>query len=388
MNRRTLLQASLWSAVLAALVAACSVDRDVERDGGYHPSGFERDGAAEFHGTHLRDRGYPLGECRLCHGDDYAGGPVGVSCQTAGCHTEGVEHCTTCHAGGEAPPEPTSGGHPAHPFACKDCHHVPTSARESAHPDGEIQVTMTGLATAEGMAPTWSAEDRRCQSTYCHGGESPVWDTPTAALECDACHGAPPDSHARFPVAPAPAGCTPCHPAADSPRHLDGAIDFVEPTCAQCHGKTPDGAPPPALDGSTSPSSPGVGAHARHLDAGLSDRIGRAAACEDCHDVPASMRAEGHLDGAAPADVALSNGDYDPAAASCQVACHWDRDPGPVWTDTSGAAKACDACHDDPPLKTRTGQPHPDVEPKVAVCQLCHTFTPVTHVDGKVDFLQ
>lgn len=388
MNRSRLLEASLWSVLLGALAAACSVERGIDRDGGVHPPGFAREDDPDFHGASLRARGFPLAECRLCHGDDYEGGPVGVSCDQASCHTKGVEWCGTCHEGGKAPPEPVTGGHPAHPFDCGDCHRVPRSAREYRHPNGAVEVAPTGLAEAQDHSPAWDAGERRCQDTYCHGGESPAWDSPPGPLACDACHGAPPASHARFPVAEPPEGCSPCHPIPGDARHLDGKIELLEPSCHQCHGKAPGGAPPPALDGSTSPSSRGVGAHTRHLDTSLGDRIGRAAECGDCHDVPASMRAEGHLDGAAPADVRFFTGDYDPGAGSCVVACHWDRDPGPVWTDTSGAARACDACHGFPPEKTRQGTPHPAVEASQQACLLCHQFTVTTHVDGKVDFLQ
>jgi predicted CxxxxCH...CXXCH cytochrome family protein len=376
----------LWPVLLGTFAAACAIERGIEREGGVHPPGFAGEQDPQFHGTALREAGYPLADCRVCHGDDYAGGPVGFSCNQALCHTQGVEWCGTCHDG-KSPPEPATGAHAAHPFGCDDCHLVPASARENRHTNGEVEVQMNGLAGAQAFEPTWSADQRRCQNTYCHGAESPVWDTPTGTLECESCHATPPDNHARFPLAPAPEGCTPCHPVPGDPDHLDGAIQILEPSCSQCHGKTEDGAPPPALDGSTTPSSRGVGAHVRHLDANLSDRIGRAAECEDCHDIPSSMRADGHLDDSAPADVRFSGGDYDPETGSCVVGCHWDRDPGPVWTDTTGQETACDACHAFPPLKTRAGTPHPAVDASLSTCQLCHQFDVSTHVDGHGDLL-
>lgn len=387
MHRARLLSASLWPVLIATFAAACAIERDIGREGGVHPPGFASEGDPQFHGGHLRETGYEMAECRLCHGDDYGGGPVGVSCNRAGCHVQGVEWCGTCHDG-KAPPEPITGAHKTHPGSCADCHRVPKTAREYRHPNGAVEVEPIGLAQAGGSSPAWSPDQDRCLNTYCHGAESPVWAPPAGPLACDACHGAPPAGHERFPVAAPPAGCSPCHPVPGDARHLDGAVDYLEPSCSQCHGEGERGAPPPALDGSTSPASRGVGAHTRHLDDTLEGRIGRPVACEECHDVPAAMFSEGHMDAAAPADVRFFTGDYDPVTGSCVVGCHWDKDPGPVWTDTGPATTACDGCHAFPPLVTRKGTPHPAVEPSQQVCLLCHQFAVSTHVDGHVDLLQ
>ncbi|MCK6587595.1 MAG: CxxxxCH/CxxCH domain-containing protein [Polyangiaceae bacterium] len=370
----------------AILVAACVVEREVDRDGGVHREGFAEPETANFHGTSLRAEGYPLEGCRLCHGDDYKGGPVGFSCTTSGCHTSGVEWCGTCHQGA-SPPEPSSGAHEAHPGACSDCHPIPKDAREPKHPSGVVDVILSGQALMGGAKAMWDATARRCANTYCHGATSPPWEPLPGSLECGACHAAPPLSHARFPVDPAPEGCASCHPIPPEMQHIDGKIDFIEPSCDTCHGKGEGGAPPPGLDGSTSPSAPGVGAHQSHLDETLANRIGRTVACVTCHDVPASALSPGHLDDGAPADVRFFQGSYDVEARSCVVGCHWDKNPGPVWTDMSGAEKACDACHGFPPVKTRKGTPHPASQPDQLSCISCHSFEIDTHVDGHVDFL-
>ena len=381
-------RSSLLPLLAVVLSAACAVERDIDRDGGVHPGGFAEKGSPDFHGAYLKDNLYPMADCRACHGDDYGGGAVGVSCNTASCHSQGVERCGTCHDG-KTPPEPITGGHLAHAFPCADCHQVPKDARGAAHPDGQTAIFLGGLARKDNPTAAYDPTSRRCVNTYCHGSQSPEWAPATGPLACDACHEAPPAaSHARFPVAPAPEGCEPCHGPAGGPQHLDGDIDLLEPSCSQCHGKDPTGSPPPALNGSTSPSDRGVGAHARHLDATLSDRHGRPLECTQCHTVPASLFAPGHLDAAAPADVLLFKGTYAPDTATCVVGCHWDKDPGPVWTDTSGAARACDGCHGNPPSVTRTGAPHPAVAPTLQACRLCHTFEIPTHVDGNVDFLK
>jgi predicted CxxxxCH...CXXCH cytochrome family protein len=312
---------------------------------------------------------------------------VSSSCNGASCHTRGVEWCGTCH-GGEAGPLPSTGAHAAHADRCDACHPKVVDARQAPHLDGVVDLPFDGLARAGGMEPLWDPSTGRCSDTHCHGPSSPPWPAPHEPLGCDGCHGAPPSSHARWKrVAGSPASCVGCHPVSDGPRHLDGIADLSAPiACDACHGKGPLGAPPVALDGSEDPAMRGSGAHARHLDATLGDRIGRVVACDACHEVPASLGAPGHLDGSAPADVRLWQGTYDATSGACVVGCHWDREPGPLWTDASGAARACDACHGFPPAVTRVGGPHPSTPPEAPACRGCHPFDPATHVDGHVDF--
>lgn len=403
MPRSTLLFSTLSLALLAAMGASCEVKRTVEREGGMHPPAFadvEHQDDPDFHRNYLhreyeKYNTYPLATCRRCHGEDYNGGDSGTSCNTGGCHDHapGVEWCGTCHDN-HAPPEPTSGSHHAHAQGCQNCHHVPTSAREVKHPDGHIEVTLSGLAAKGGLPAQWNAEERRCDNTYCHGNQSPVWESPPAPLPCNTCHESPPANHARFvaSIGEAPDGCALCHPAHDDPRHLDGKIEILEMGCNTCHGSSPDGAPPKGLDGATQASSPSVGAHQRHLDPTLADRMGKPVDCDTCHEVPATVLATGHMDTSAPADVRIWGAMYNPENQTCVVSCHWNKDPGPSWNDTSGAPRQCDGCHGFPPAKTREGVPHPQVEEqqideKIAKCRTCHQFEPATHVDGHMDFL-
>ena len=240
----------MWRIAAACLLAGCANARPSADDGGPHPAGFAEPASPAFHGLWLRANVYPLAFCRGCHGADYGGGAVGVSCTSQSCHTRPVESCDTCHGRGNR------------------------------------------------------------------------------------------------------------------------------------------GAPPPALGDATDPAMRGVGAHQRHLEPALPDRMGRVVACESCHRVPATARDPGHI-GPAPAPVRLAGGGtYDPASLTCVVGCHWDRTPGPRWTDTSGAPRACDGCHAFPPDRTRKGTPHPSVTGEVTVCRSCHPFDPSTHVDGIVELLK
>ncbi len=407
MLRPRILLSALSLALVAAFAGACEETRSVEREGGIHPPGFadlDNPKGPDFHATYLKEQykkqnAFPLATCRKCHGDDYGGGDASFSCNTANCHApNGVEWCGTCH-NGNAPPKPTSGAHGGHilRFGCETCHHVPKDAREIKHPDGQVEITLSGLSAHGGLAATWSAEDQTCTATYCHGDKSPRWDSPVQQLPCDTCHEAPPKNHAQFTasIGPLPDGCAGCHPKHDDPRHLNAQIDVLDMTCAACHGELPDGAPPRGIDGATVASAKTVGAHQRHLDPTLLDRMGKVVECTTCHTVPATVLATGHLDATPPADVSLFGGTYDPASQRCVVACHGDKDPGVVWTDTSGAPRKCDGCHAFPPAKTKDGVPHPQVpadpdlpwEAAVQPCLPCHNFQPATHVDGHVDFL-
>lgn len=380
----------LWFVLCFA--SACVLERDRPNDGGQHPAGWLEPKSDAFHGRWLSSNGYKLEDCQVCHGDDYKGGPVGVGCATSGCHERGPEQCGTCHGilGG---PRPASGAHAAHTTLCSECHAVPAKIRSGGHINGSVEVVFSGLASLKGAAPAWDASARTCSGTYCHVAGSPSWDDPVAAA-CDSCHGDPPASHARF-AAVAPSGsCASCHPAPpDESRHINGALDLRDDlTCVSCHGSASTslgGAPPPALNGSADPSNRGVGAHRRHLDPTIADRIGRVADCNDCHSVPKAVTSQGHLDSSEPADVVLvGQGGYDAASQRCVVACHWDRSPGPSWTDISGAPRACDACHGFPPTVTREGTAHTLSLPEIGACLQCHSFDPTTHVDNHVDFVQ
>lgn len=370
---------------LATLVAACASDRDPVDRGGVHPVGFADPDSAEFHGAALDAAGDPIAECQSCHGQDFGGGAVGVDCGSSGCHDAErgpVTSCTTCH-GSEGSPLPAEAPHPAHAgVACTDCHVVPSTPFEGQHLDGEPTVVFSGLATAAGFEPSWDAATEQCSGAYCHNGATVSWGD--EELGCDACHQAPPDDHARFArVADGPDSCARCHP---SEGHIDGALEVGDPACDSCHGEGTLGAPAPDLAGDVAASDPQVGAHARHLDITLPDRIGKAVACQSCHPVPDSVFSPGHIDEAGPADVQpVLGGTYDPETGRCTVWCHFDRQPGPSWTDDSGAARACDACHAFPPAVTRSGATHPASAPSLSACRECHVFATSTHVDGTVN---
>lgn len=370
------------AALLAAGTPGCDSSRDRPAGEGVHPAGWAVEGDPAFHGPEMVAQGYPFDECRSCHGDDFAGGDVGVSCGGAGCHVDGVDDCAgTCH-GDDQGPLPDTGRHQSHIArvdGCETCHPVPGGFGDGfeggTHINGAIDVTL----------PSWQPAERDCADA-CHFGQSPGWDS-TEALGCDGCHQQSP-THDRFDRLVSEDTCGNCHGGSPDVGHINFQLTIAIDRCDTCHGSGPFGAPPVALDGSSDPTDPGVGAHRRHLDSLLPGRIGKVVPCTRCHQVPGDLFADGHLDSSAPADVRLILGDYDPVTRSCVVSCHFDRDPGPVWTDNSGAELACDACHEFPPTTTRIGTSHPPVDPPVlSECTGCHPFNTTTHVNGEVNFL-
>lgn len=145
-------------------------------------------------------------------------------------------------------------------------------------------------------------------------------------------------------------------------------------SCAVCHGDHAADVQPgdpqaaPGFNGGTDvkgraagdPGATAIGAHALHLTGGL---LGVAVACDECHVVPQTVEAPGHLDdqvvtvkfGAR----ATKNGlqpTYDPATQTCSnTYCHggtpgWRAQPvvNPKWSQGSEAI-VCGACHDLPP---------------------------------------
>jgi len=383
----------------AMLVTSCSEQRSTAGVGGEHPEGWGVPASPAFHAKWLASNSFPLTRCQQCHGDDYLGGAVGVSCVQSGCHSQPPITCTTCH-GSRGTPRPDVGAHWAHEAYCSTCHAVPVettaSVQQHASQDASTLIHFGGIALNAANdwrldagaipAPAWDPGAQHCTNTYCHGAASPVWTTPQQ-IQCDGCHGEPPPNHAAWSrVATGVESCTACHPSHTEATHINGKVDVTVSSCTTCHGSNGHANPPVSLDGSTDPTTRGVGAHDRHLDPALPDRISRPLLCNDCHVVPASVTQAGHLD--QPTLVRFPfGGSFDSTAVSCNVWCHFNKTPGPVWTDNTGDARQCDSCHAFPPVLTRAGDPHPSVPGELAQCLRCHPFAPGTHVNGVVDFL-
>jgi hypothetical protein len=83
--------------LVVGAAAACSLARSSPEGAGFHPEGWADRTSMEFHATWLRANKEPLGQCQVCHGQDFGGGDVSVSCTSSQCHTKPPTSCSTCH---------------------------------------------------------------------------------------------------------------------------------------------------------------------------------------------------------------------------------------------------------------------------------------------------
>ena len=394
--------AALLIVLSCIAVVGCSENRTPAPVGGVHPAGWTDPSSASFHAKYLAESGFPLPRCQECHGQDYAGGNTGVSFTQSGCHVQPPIGCTTCH-GSNGTPRPKTGAHWAHQAYCGGtCHRLPveTTASVQAHASGDAStiIDFAGIAVYDAGAdaapvlPEWDAGSQQCSNVYCHGaawgnGLSPKWNG-GEQIRCNGCHDAPPANHARWSrVASSTATCASCHPDPSGSTHIDGVVEVTVTSCTTCHGSDDHPNPPLSLDGSTAASDHGVGAHVRHLDGTLPDRISEPLACNDCHLEPTQVVQNGHPVQAQTPVRFPFGGSYDATNQSCNVWCHFNKTTGPIWTDDTGDARQCNSCHLFPPVVTREGDPHPSVPGELSACLRCHPFGPTTHVNGVVDFL-
>jgi predicted CxxxxCH...CXXCH cytochrome family protein len=352
--------------------------------GTVHSPGIVDPRSSAFHGAFLRserwsamlDPGDP-NACGGCHEGTPApvpgvtfSAPGATACTT--CHSEpnGVLACSTCHGSGTRayPPRDlcffpedaaTAGAHAAHvePSAasasgipCSTCHPVPgAQVIGGLHGDGTVEVIFNpALVTPEA---SYDQTTGAC-AVSCHdlGGQTPrpLW-SGTTAPGCNGCHESPPQGHF-------PGSCTNCHAEANAtgtalsggPLHMNGRVDLGNGSglCGACHGT---GASP----------WPTTAAHPAHQNPTLTV----STPCASCHPVPSTITDPTHLDGVVQVvftGLAVARG-ASPVwnGASCtSVACHGANladPPGqPVWTDTSGAASKCGACHGIPPAEHTT----------------------------------
>ncbi|MBX7100210.1 MAG: CxxxxCH/CxxCH domain-containing protein [Myxococcaceae bacterium] len=326
------------------------------------------------------------GDCVACHG--------ALSPAT---HVDGVVNrlqprCDACHGSDPsgAPPRSLDGGtattqrgvgaHQAHlsggaaskPVPCETCHEVPATVVTPRHPSGGSAEVRADAGFERGSATCTNA---------CHRLTHPAWVDP-GPLACSSCHGAPPPlPHPQM------RDCSVCHPVQRA-LHVDGVLQVAVPTrCDGCHGSAASPAPPRDLDGGSSTSSPGVGAHQAHL---VGRGLARPVLCTECHLVPAEVRSTGHLDGVV--DVRFSgvavNGALVPryAGGTCgNTACHdlsayvgTPPGPSPRWTDVDGGQASCTACHGQPPAAPHVQR---------SDCGTCHRLEPMLHVNGHLDFV-
>lgn len=334
-----------------------------------------------WHGKLLREKrwapmldGNDVDACGRCHDGSPARPrdvlyPAKNATACTNCHTEpdGVLACSTCHGNADRsyPPRdpcffpgdgPTGGAHAAHAHAtvssesvaCATCHPVPGADVVSGlHGNGAVEIVFDPKSIASGGS--YDRATGVC-AVACHdrGGDRarPQW-TDITPMTCGSCHASPPAGHYL-------GICSTCHVEASATGgalsahvlHLNGRVDLGDGSgqCGACHGQGDD-------------AWPSTNAHRQHRNPSVTAPI----ACESCHVVPSSVFDPRHLDGRAT--IAFAGHAVDRGAGATwdgrtcsSVACHGAKlvDPPPVvpaWTDTTGAARACDACHRLPPTQ-------------------------------------
>jgi predicted CxxxxCH...CXXCH cytochrome family protein len=291
--------------------------------------------------------------------------------------------CAGCHVD-EATDATGTGSHKVHTIStggnydCVRCHlgYTRTTITAATHVNGLIELGAAGFTYSQGGGATHPAANSfgTCSATNCHGQGAPTWGATSAA-----------------PVKGFPYSAT---------------------QCAKCHGSA---ATNPfystAIPKVTLNTDAKVGAHTDHLFG--TRNISSAIACPECHTVPATVAAAGHMNGTA---LVAYNGPLAKAnttnATSCATTwCHGgnttlipQNSPArttPAWgtrfpttstlgtggTGTSGSGY-CAQCHGYPPRNaTHAGK-------TASSCTGCHphinadglTFNDKTkHVNGIIE---
>jgi predicted CxxxxCH...CXXCH cytochrome family protein len=369
--------------------------------------------------------------CGRCH-DGTPARPAGVTLAApnapacTSCHSEpqGVLACNTCHGTASTIypprdrcffPNDIGGAHAAHVAAstihnepvqpeagkgtpesggypCSTCHPIPgPEVIGGLHGNGTVDVIFDPKVVSP--EASYDAATKAC-AVSCHdvGGTRARWVwTDTTPVTCNDCHRSPPTGHYPGP-------CSECHSEANATGtalsggslHLDGRVELGNGSgkCGACHG-TGD-----------SPW-PTTNAHPAHQNPSIALPV----ACDNCHPVPTEILSPGHFQqgyvrfafsGRATARGASPSWN----GTSCSgVACHGANLPDkpavvPVWTDTSGAASKCGACHDIPPMTDHT----PSIECSRSDCHGSEVYNDAEgvptitktglalHIDGVIEY--
>ncbi len=339
------------------------------------------------HGLYLKTANFTTTGCKLCHGQTYTGGNVGVSCvschnafphetQFAGIHHTGylqarsfnTTECQKCHG------VDYNGGSVVN-VACYSCH--PPYPHSVKFNFGGTRLSHVSYMK-ENTFPF--SQCQKCHETDYAGG--------TTGVSCSGGH---------------------CHATASGQPKSPEA-------CNTCHGEfrgdpgdTLSWAPPRDTNDDTLSTTPGVGAHQLHL-VGAGMTSSRAVPCSGCHTVPTNVSDPGHYGNPGgraivtiksalaltPSDGLTPAPTYNLTTFKCSgTYCHgsWQlrrattpfdstfyadtamtgNFAAPVWTGGSAEA-ACGTCHDLPP-KGHTQYP-------LNQCYACHSG--VVNAQGQI----
>ena len=278
--------------------------------------------------------------------------------------------------------------------SCKQCHSSNYSGgiakvgcnTSQCHP--AINVHMEGITTVG---------SNNFHGTYIKNSN---WDL----AQCSQCHGADYTGGIASP------SCSTCHTNTGGPE-----------ACNTCHGdfnKSDRWAPPRDINGDTSTTFLGVGAHTQHL---YETTLGNVVSCSNCHKVPDNLNSPGHIDSGLPAEVIFngqaishgaSNAIYNHADGSCaNTYCHGnftfykdsaslnnqyaftaDKITGTsqivIWNKVDSSQIRCGSCHGLPPAG--------HIQVPLKDCKGCHRgvvdengniIDKTRHINGKIDIL-
>ncbi|MFA6599115.1 MAG: CxxxxCH/CxxCH domain-containing protein [Ignavibacteriaceae bacterium] len=368
--------------------ATCHQSIDVHKDGIADSTDVN---SPNFHGKYKLKDG--LADCSQCHGTSFTGGTQSPSCTT--CHStidvhksgiidpsspnfhgkyplkNGFTDCKTCHGDNFA------GGNNS--VACTTCHSTIT-----VHKDGIVTPSSPNFHGNFLKANGWNINAcASCHSSNFSGG------TQSPSCKTSGCHTS----------AQGPAACNTCHGDFNNPSQI---------------------APPKDLDGNTVSTSPGVGAHTKHLAAFAN---GGSLACSECHTVPSDVNSAGHLGSDGKAEInfgtfsnKLGGSSYDFTTNKCaNTYCHGNfefkksdassstaqlqytsdkmvgNNRSPVWTNSSGSETKCSSCHG---IDDAHPSPIGHIPYTIDQCVWCHSgvvdasgtiLDPTKHINGKVN---
>lgn len=379
----------------------------------YHGAGWETPGGHGAAAKQAAGADAGLDSCRPCHGLDFSGGIIKVSCSASACHgTAGgvvaphpsppwrgaiLTHtdtsrnnapaCALCHQGQSSSPAPP--GTAPGCFNNALCHGTVWEA--PSYPGHEMPFVDPAL-----HGPLAEADLTICQ--ICHAsppdggpGSNPRFNVPTGRLSegCELCHGiyrAHPGPWLGMDHRDAgniPEACTLCHGPTleEGPRmacsicHRAGS-PLTSVGCTSCHGAPPSGDVSPDREG----------AHSEHMALPY-----LPSSCGTCHSGAGTGTAEhfnSTVEVAFPPEYSAPGGtaSFDPGAGTCQnVSCHGGL-PTPDWT-TGSIEADCVMCHVLTPgglASNGRHQAHIDAGFDCGKCHLGYAATG-THFNGTFD---
>ncbi|MFC1546907.1 hypothetical protein ACFL5M_00110 [Candidatus Neomarinimicrobiota bacterium] len=381
-----------------------------------HPFGWTTDEHVNFHGDFIGTAGFPY--CKTCHGDSFGGGFSETPCSSTSCHTgvnaiphpagwitpadpnfhgdlvgsEGWSNCQKCHG------DDLDGGIAELACSSASCHTegdaIPhpdewtTSGADLFHGNWVREVGDAPCADCHGSDYLGGFTEMACTNASCHvgGGSSPhpvlaefidpehanyhgaiFWDNNFDFADCQDCHG----SNLDGGVVDFSCSNVTCHTA------TDGVY-----ACDNCHSSATSNLPFTNVRNETDSTVASVGLHNSHLSPVRAVRP--AMACDDCHEVPASMWATGHID-ATPDEAEVPFGTLATHSGSLT----------PVW-DHSGGTCADTYCHGNFAFAKDTSSYQFAYEDTVMVgnnataswtevytggnfCSFCHGYPPTGH---------